>query len=192
MRWNVALGASCIVLLAMNVALLRQNRQLKAQISLPPPALELPAGTSVPDLKGYDLSGRPVELAYGKDVRKVLVLVYSPTCSFCTKNWPMWQDLLSGLNRGAVRPVAVDVTNSSTPAFLIEHRLNDLPVMTQVDPTARIRYRFQLTPQTILVDDTGKVEKVWSGVLDNAAVQELRQRTGSNAPASARSSQTGS
>jgi peroxiredoxin len=183
-KWNIALGACCVVLLAMNVALIRQNRQLKKQASLPPPALELPAGTAVPDLKGFDLSGKPVEVDYGKDSRKVLVLVYSPTCKFCAENWPRWWDLMSSLNRSAVRPVAVDVTSSSTQDFLAEHRLSDFPVMNQIEPTARIRYRFQLTPQTMLIDTDGKVEKVWSGVLDSSAVEELKRRTGSKQSAS--------
>ena len=186
MKWNIALGACCVVLLTINIALIRQNRQLKAQVSLPPPELEAPAGMSVPDLKGFDLSGKPVEVAYGKDPRKVLLLVYSPTCGFCAQNWPQWWDLMSALNRDAVRPVAVDVTATSTSVFLSEHRLNGFPVMNQVDPTARMRYRFQLTPQTILVDQDGKVEKVWSGVLNTAAVEELKQRTGSNKPANLR------
>lgn len=188
MKWNIALGACCVVLLGINIALVRQNRQLKEQASLPSPVLEVQAGSSVPDLKGFDLGGKPVELDYGKDSRKVLVLVYSPTCSFCTQNWPNWWDLMSSLNHDAVRPVAVDVTSSTTAVFVTEHKLNDITVMNQVDPVAKMRYRFQLTPQTILVDSTGKVEKVWSGVLNSAAMDELRQRSGSNKPAS---SQTG-
>lgn len=191
MKWNIALGACCVVLLGINIALVRQNRQLKAQASLPAPALELPAGMSVPDLKGFDLGGKPVELDYGKDPRKVLVLVYSPTCSFCAENWPRWWDLMSALNRDAVRPVAVDVTSSTTAVFLSEHKLNDFPVMNQVDPVARMRYRFQLTPQTILVDQSGKVEKVWSGVLNAAAVEELKQRTGATKAATTASGHTG-
>ena len=189
MKWNIALVACCIVLLAINIALVRQNQQLKAQVSLPPPTMQVSAGTKVPDLKGFDLGGKPVEVAYGQDPRKVLVLVYSPTCHFCDENWPRWWDLMSALDRNAVRPVAVDVTSSSTAVFLAEHRLTNVPMMNQVDPTARINYHFQLTPQTILVDPTGKVEKVWSGVLDHSAVEELKQRMGASKTASAGSGQ---
>ena len=46
MKWNVAISACCVVLLAANIALLRQNRQLKAQMSLPSPTLEAAAGTA--------------------------------------------------------------------------------------------------------------------------------------------------
>lgn len=182
MKWNITLAACCLVLVAINIALIRQNRQLKAQISLPAPNLQVATGVQVPDLKGFDLGGKPLEVAYGRDPRKVLVLVYSPTCHFCDENWPRWWDLISALDRDLVRPVAVDVTSTSTAVFLVEHRLRDFPIMNQVDPNARINYHFQLTPQTILVDQTGKVEKVWSGVLDNSALQELKQRTGAKKP----------
>lgn len=189
MKWNIAIGACCIVLLVFNVALVRQNRQLKAQLSLPPPAMEVPAGTKLPDLKGFDLGGKPVELAYGSDARKALILVFSPTCGFCAQNWPKWYELMSTLDRGAVRPVAVDVSSSSTASFLAEHHFSDIPVMLQVDPTDRLSYRFQITPQTILINGNGKVEKVWSGVLDNTAVEELKQRMG--IPKAADSAHTG-
>ncbi|MGB8129883.1 MAG: hypothetical protein WCG81_08820 [Candidatus Angelobacter sp.] len=41
-----------------------------------------------------------------------------------------------------------------------------------------MNYRFQLTPQTILVDRSGKVEKVWTGVLNDSAVADLELRMG--------------
>ena len=66
MKWNVAISACCVVLLAANIALLRQNRQLKAQMSLPPPTLEAAAGTQMPDLQGFDPDGKPVEVLLRK------------------------------------------------------------------------------------------------------------------------------
>ena len=98
MKWTVALSACCVVLLAANIALIHQNSQLKSQLSLPPPLMEASAGTQVPDLRGVDLEGKPVEVLYGKDSRKVLVLVFSPTCPFCDQNWPKWQQVISSLD----------------------------------------------------------------------------------------------
>ncbi|MGB8129882.1 MAG: hypothetical protein WCG81_08815 [Candidatus Angelobacter sp.] len=115
MKWSVALSACCVVLLAANIALLRHNRQLKAQISLPPPSLEAAVGAQVIDLKGFDPAGKPVEVLYGQDPRKVLVLVFSPTCPFCDQNWPKWGQVISSLDRSVVRPVGVDVTSIATP-----------------------------------------------------------------------------
>jgi len=163
------------VLLAANIALIHQNSRLKSQLSLPPPTLEAAAGIQVPNLRGLDLSGRPLELLYGKDPRKVLVFVFSPTCAFCDDNWSNWQQIITSLDPRTVRPVAVDVTSTVNPLFLAKHQLADVPVLVQVDPRATLSYRLHLTPQTILVDHTGKVEKVWTGILNDSAVAELKQ-----------------
>jgi peroxiredoxin len=175
-KWNIAISFCCIVLLAANIALVRQNRQLKAQLSLPPPTMEAAAGAQMPDLRGFGPDGKPVEVLYGQDQRKVLVLVFSPTCAFCEQNWPKWEKMIVSLDRSAVRPVGVDVTSTSTAPFLSQHQLTSLPVILKVDPQAAVNYRFQLTPQTILLDHAGKVEKVWTGVLNDSAVADLKQR----------------
>jgi peroxiredoxin len=178
MKWSVAISACCVVLLAANIALLRQNRQLKAQLSLPPPTLEAAAGSQMPDLRGFDPDGKPVEVEYGKDPRKVLVLVFSPTCPFCDQNWPKWEQVISSVDRSMVRPVGVDVTSTATAPFLSQHQLTGLPVFLKVEPKVTVNYHFQLTPQTILVDRAGKVEKVWTGVMTDSAVTDLKQRIG--------------
>ena len=175
MKWTVALSACCVVLLAANIALIHQNSQLKAQLSLPPPVMEAAAGAQVPDLRGVDLEGKPVEVLYGKDSRKVLVLVFSPTCPFCDQNWPKWQQVISSLDRSAVRPVLVDVTSTTTAGFVSQHQLSSLPVILKADPRATVDYRMHLTPQTILVDPNGKVEKVWTGVLNDSSLADLKQ-----------------
>lgn len=183
MKWNLAISGCCLLLLAANIALIHQNSQLKARLALPPLAMEAATGAKMPDLRGFDLEGKPVEVLYGQDSRKVLVLVFSPVCAFCEKNWPMWNQVISSLDRSAVRPVAVDVTSTSSASFVSQH-LPGLPVFLKVEPQATVNYRFQLTPQTILLDSAGKVEKVWSGVLSDSSVSELKQRLGSNKVAS--------
>jgi len=184
MKWNVAISACCVVLLAANIALLRQNNQLKAQLSLPPPALEVAAGTQMLDLRGFDPDGKPVEVDYGKDPRKVLVLVFSPTCPFCEQNWPKWEQVISSADRTVVRPVGVDVTSTAKEPFLSQHQLTGLPVLEKIDPKVMVNYRFQLTAQTILLDPAGKVEKVWTGVMTDSAVSDLKQRISGSKTAS--------
>ena len=175
MKWNIAVSAACVLLLVMNVALIRQNRQLKAQLSAPPPAMEAQPGSHVPDLQGYDVTGKPLQVAYGEDSRKVLLLVFSPTCPFCGENWPKWWQLMPALDRDTVRTVGVDLTATSTAAFLSQHQLADVPVLLRIDPQATLNYHFSMTPQTILVDRTGKVEKVWSGVLSDSSLAEIKR-----------------
>lgn len=178
MKWKFAISGCCVLLLAVNIALIQQNRQLKSQIALPPPMLEAVAAAQMPDLKGFDPEGRPVEVRYGQDSRKVLVLVFSPTCPFCQQNWPTWEKIITSLDHTAVRPVGVDVSSTANDSFVSQHQMAGLPVFVKLDPRARVSYRFQLTPQTILLDPAGKVEKVWTGVLNETAVAELKQRLG--------------
>jgi peroxiredoxin len=180
MKWSIAISACCVVLLAANIALIHQNSQLKARLALPPPQMEASQGAQVPDLKGFDPDGKPVEVLYGRDSRKVLVLVFSPTCPFCDQNWPKWQQVISSLDRSAVRPVLVDVTSTTTAGFVSQHQLSSLPIILKADPQATVNYRFQLTPQTILVGSGGKVEKVWTGVLNDSALAEIKQLVGTN------------
>jgi hypothetical protein len=92
--------------------------------------------------------------------------------------------VISSLDRSVVRPVGVDVTSTAQAPFLSQHQLTGLPVFVKVDPRAMVNYRFQLTPQTILVDRAGKVEKVWTGVLNDSAVADLKQRLGDGKAAS--------
>jgi peroxiredoxin len=177
-KWNLAAWVCCIVLLAANIALIRQNRQLRAQLVQPPASFEAAPGAQVPDLAGHDLDGKPISIAYGQDQRKVLIFVFSPTCGFCAENWPKWWQIFPALDRTAVRPVSVDVSSSVTREFIAQHQLTDMPVVAQADPKALVRYQFRLTPQTILVDAGGRVEKVWSGVLDASNVAEIERMAG--------------
>jgi AhpC/TSA family len=180
LKWTFAISVCCLLLLAANIALIQQNSQLKARLAAPPPQLEAAQGAQMPDLRGFDLAGKPVEVLYGKDPRKVLVLVYSPTCAFCKQNWPKWQAMITSLDPSAVRTVAVDVTSSSSEIFIQQHQLAGLPVFQKVDPQATVDYRFQLTPQTILVDPAGKVEKVWTGVLNDSTLSEIKRLSGAS------------
>jgi peroxiredoxin len=184
MKWNFAISGCCLLLLAANIELMHQNSELKSRLSQAPPTLEAASGSQMPDLHGFDLKGKPIQVDYGKDPRKVLLLVFSPTCPYCDENWPKWQQVISSINRSAIRPVAVDVTSTASTTFVSQHQLEELPVFLKVDPHAMVSYRLQLTPQTILVDTAGKVEKVWTGVLNDSAVAELRQRTGGSKAAS--------
>lgn len=178
MKWNLALGTCCLLLLVLNVALFRQNRALKAQLSEPPPSLEVRTGTEVPDLDGFDLHGAPLNVRYGSDSRKVLLLVFAPQCKFCKVNWPRWEELIAQADSRNIRIVAVDVTSTSTEDFVVQHRLNQLPVFLSLDPRVTVRYHLQITPQTILIDPHGKVEKTWSGVLSDSAFSEVKERAG--------------
>lgn len=59
MKWNFFIFGCCLLLLAANIALIHQNNELKSRLSLPPPSLQAATGSQMPDLHGFDLTGKP-------------------------------------------------------------------------------------------------------------------------------------
>lgn len=83
------------------------------------------------------------------------------------------------------------MTSTTTDSFDSQHAMAAMPVIAKLDPVARVDYHLQLTPQTILLDASGKVEKVWTGVLNDAAVSELKQRLSGSRAASVSGAHSG-
>ena len=152
----------------MNVALILQNRNLKKSGAGINRTVSLNAGNVVPSLSGIDLNGNKVTLDYGNDNRKALVLIFSPRCAFCTKNMPNWQAIAQGLDRKSYRIVAVSTLSDGVKEYMSQHELTDVPIIAEVDPKSRVSYEMTVTPQMILIDSDGKVERVWTGFIQQA------------------------
>ena len=124
----------------------------------------LKEGTIVPSLSGIDLDGNRYALAYGSDPRKVVMFVFSPRCGFCTKNMPNWIAIADTLDRKSFRIVAVSIVSEGVKDYVSQSKLAGVPIIAEVDPKSRLSYEMTVTPQTILIDSTGRVEKVWIGL----------------------------
>lgn len=153
------------VLLFANVLLVQQNKKLKVQASRPDRALEIKPGTALPPLKGIDSNGEGHIINYGQDSRKTVLLVLSPRCYACEENMPNWKAIINGLDRRSFRLAAVSLQSEGFKEYASRHGINQVPILTKIDPKYRVAYNLALTPQTILIDADGKVEKVWTGLL---------------------------
>jgi peroxiredoxin len=173
-RAATLLGLLVLALVALNTALIIQNRRLRATAS--DRSIVLKEGTVVPPISGMDINNNKFALDYGNDPRKTVMLVFSPRCSFCTKNMPNWAAIAKGLDRKSYRIVAVSIFAEGVKEYVGEHKLADVPIIAEVDPKARVSYEMNVTPETILIDSRGKVEKIWTGVLytdERAEVERL-------------------
>jgi len=153
------------VLLLVNVLLVHQNKMLKVLASRPDRALEINPGTTLPPLEGFDSNGARHSIDYGQDPRKTVLLVLSPRCQACEENMPNWEAIINGLDRRSFRLAAVSLRSEGFKEYASQRGINQVPVLTKIDPKQRVAYNLALTPQTILIDAGGKVEKVWTGVL---------------------------
>jgi len=165
-----ALGA---VLLLVNVLLVQQNKKLKVLASRPDRALEIKPGTAVPPLEGFDSDGNRHNVNYGEDSRKTILLVMAPRCHACEENLPNWEAIINGFDRRSFRLAAVSLQSEGVNEYVNRLGINQFPVLTKIDPKYKVAYNLALTPQTILIDADGNVEKVWSGLLREEEKQDV-------------------
>lgn len=162
-----------VALLFVNVMLVRQNKKLKVLAGRPDRALEIKPGTALPQLEGFDSNGVRHSIGYGQDPRKTVLLVLAPRCYACEENMRNWVAIVNGLDRRTFRLVAVSLQSEGFNEFASRHGINHVPVLTTIDPKYRVAYHLALTPQTILIDADGKVEKVWTGLLQGEDKQDV-------------------
>ena len=158
-----------LLLLALNICLLIQNRQLKSAQSAG--ESNITVGTQILPIRITDEDGERKEmLASGE---KALVLVYSNTCQFCEKNTASWRTIVSAAQANKLQVVGIGLGGNAN-AYLDRHGLNALNSTISLNKVRDGEVpQFDVTPQTILLDSDGKVEQVWSGLLSSERVLEV-------------------
>lgn len=175
-------GVATVTLLGLNAALLWQNREVKLAESRRladqqrkaaegKTVSEVPVGSVIEPLHGKGIDGK--ELIVDTE-RPTLLLVFSPACGFCKKNWPQWQRLTEGLKEKGVQTVAVDTSSSVTPEYVSLYKFTDATVVQGLSKDVTKKYRFRFTPITILTKGGGVVERSWAGVLDDKVLAEFQ------------------
>lgn len=126
-------------------------------------------GSILPDLLGHDFEGKPRLI--GANGQKTLVLVYSDSCPACTLNWPLWTRVRDAAERSGHRVVLLNLKGPESGAYREQHQLS--AALYFPDPTTVLAYRLQYTPQTIMLGPRGDVVDVWTGVLDERAINRI-------------------
>ncbi|RMH17378.1 MAG: hypothetical protein D6696_15915 [Acidobacteria bacterium] len=179
-KMNGVLIALSLIVASVSFALALENRSLRTKLA---DAIDeakktyiLEPGMTVAPLRGRDIYSTKVEYPYGKDAGTTLVLVFSPTCGVCDDNWPKWRRLIENAPNRGVRIIAIDLSSSADPSYLEKQGLvPGIPVIGELDPALIVSYRLRLVPETLLVDESGTVQRVWLGELDEAAVAEIER-----------------
>jgi peroxiredoxin len=174
-----------VAMAALNVALIVQNRALKAAASTPISnrSIVLKPGKLLPALTGMDTEGRELKFEYGTDPRKTVLMVFSPRCPYCTENMPNWKAIARGIDAKSFRVVAVSTSSEGVKDYVAKHDLTNVSVIADIEPKNRVDYEMTLTPQTVLIAPDGTAEKVWTGRIGEAERGEIEQRLGVELPA---------
>lgn len=177
-RSSVLLMTLVVFLLVSNGLLLSKNTRLQSELAATERSREPVVGALAADLDGTDVDGKPllVRFARAAESRKTLLLVLSPTCPFCEKNWPSWKEIRESAVSHDTRVVYVDVSSRLDHAYLSHNGLAHETVLTGLSLHTAQEHRFGATPQTILISGKGVVERVWTGLLGQSDVRDIMRR----------------
>jgi peroxiredoxin len=159
-----AVSAILLFLLATaaNIYLASYRAHVKHSLSV---ANEVQPGAKIDHLSGLNFDNNPLIVDSGSEA--LVLLVYSPMCPYCERNWPAWQRAISSFAEKGTRFVSIDVSGTATSAFLRSKGVSSLTAFHRIDNATIKKLKITATPETILIDRNGSVKDVWLGVLDS-------------------------
>jgi peroxiredoxin len=166
-----------IALAAEVVFLVIQNRRLQAQIVLmrnyhPPETLKV--GDKVVSVNLRSLDGTLETLSYGAGMPTRLLYVFNTRCPTCQYTLPIWKNLAAEMP-ASVQVLAVTSDSlEATIKYQQRHALN-YPVFVAADMLFKRNYKIPYVPQTMLLDSSGTVQGIWSGVLQDSQIVQIRE-----------------
>jgi peroxiredoxin len=132
-------------------------------------------GDIVPAFKTVDLPGRQAEVLYD-GTRKSLFFIFSPMCSTCEHEVPLWNALVSiaASKKFTVRGISIDSLEDSRKN-VIGKNISFVVLIMPGMPTRRA-YRVASIPQVMIVSEHGTVEWVHYGAMTQEKVADLQSK----------------
>jgi len=158
-----------------NWRLVRENRRLGAEVAFYESLRHTPVGAILPDLRGEGLDGQDLTISYPDVSRRTLLMVFSPTCPHCKRNWPEWLDVAR--SAPGSRVVFVNVGGPLPPNFSQVYSFDSATVIAQASPESILQYSLLEFPLTILVSPAGRAERVWVGELAPSDISDIKKLT---------------
>jgi len=172
--YSIFLSVISLALAVLVVLLVVQNRDLKQRLKQTASSGAerggLAAGETISSFALADASGAPAQVPVG-DGRRRLLLVFTSTCPHCAHAMPIWRDLMAAGN-GGLEVVGVQMDAGSAAAKPIDTL--PFPVMSPGASPPEFLGKLAGVPASILVDGSGKIEKVVYGPPEGQDLVALR------------------
>ncbi|MBI3650411.1 MAG: redoxin domain-containing protein [Acidobacteria bacterium] len=185
-RSRILIGMVMLFLVAaisVAVYLWRQNTRLRERLQAATPRQEEPAsepirmvreGDELPEFTAPNIDGQEVKVA-ARGSRQTLLFIYSPSCDRCEASIPGWIKISNKLQQlhSSTQVLALSIADSYTT---VQHtRKMKLPFAVVPFPSIELQKRYGVTevPLTVLVNQQGKVQAVWSKPLDEGEVGDV-------------------
>lgn len=168
-------GDAILVLsLASNIALAYVIHRDRTPQAPPGPKV----GEMVGTLTGFDDSGAKITIPGDSRGRPTVLYVFSQSCVWCERTMPALRTLIPK-DSSHFRFVAVDISAPFAPSrpYLSANNLA-FEASFHPDPETRTHIGAEGTPTILVVDTTGRVEKVFNGALIGTTLRSATEYLG--------------
>jgi thiol-disulfide isomerase/thioredoxin len=167
-----------IILTLCNVLLIWQNSQLRKLVHELESEQRIQVGDKLGTLKGIDLEGKPVEVQFGENNFRKIVLFSSTSCPFCKKQNPKWNQLVGQINRQKYEVVTLfrdKEARSQVAAYLKANGFSnqDSDKVFLIADDFLNEKKLNSTPITLIVGNNGVVERAWFGLWNESAIADV-------------------
>lgn len=164
--YQVFIHIAVIVLAAEVFILATQNDKLKNPVK--PETMKKGEYFSLAELRS--LAGKDL----GPTSSKLVVFVFNTKCPFCVKSLPYWQKIDSVASAMKVNVIGIGLDSvSSVLAYAKEHRFAFQVFVPTNIVKFKERNKIAGVPHTVLVSGEGRVESLWSGMIDEKSYTEV-------------------
>ena len=174
--YSLALWGMVVILAVSNSLLLRQNLQLRNLLKKFEPD-QLKPGDKLEPFSASGLNGETVVIDFLSGGPRRVLLFLSPNCPYCREQFSYWKKLIDIAPAKGFQVVAVAM-NSEDRANLAAY-LDSMGCPTGsktfsvalIPEEVRQKYKFSITPTTLVISSDGKADAVWTGVLKPSDVE---------------------
>ena len=174
--YSLALWGMVVMLAVSNSLLLRQNLQLRNLLKKFEPD-QLKPGDKLEPFSASGLNGETVVIDFLSGGPRRVLLFLSPTCPYCREQFSYWKKLIDIAPAKGFQVVAVAM-NSENRANLAAY-LNSMGCPTGsktfsvalIPEEVRQKYKFSITPTTLVISSDGKADAIWTGLLKPSDVE---------------------
>lgn len=162
-KFQMILYLISTLLLVTNIFLIFQNLNLRAQLKETQP-LQVEEGETLDKFQAKNLKGEEIKIDYSPNNKRIL-LFFRTTCGYCQKQMKYWKDLTSNADRQNYKITAI---TTETDIQAIENYMKTYDVenweVLIINPEDARKAKLLATPITIVVNNKGVIEKVWTGM----------------------------
>lgn len=108
-------------------------------------------------------------------------MVFTPQCAACERTVPYWKEIRAACARNQYQIFGVSLDDGPrTNVFLTSNGLS-MAAFVDIEAETKEAYKLFLTPLTIVIDNNGRVERIWPGAFSQEAKREVERYFGISA-----------